>query len=530
MGAFEETKGKVKEKVGEWTDNPDLEREGEAQKDKGEAEREATQGQGQGQGPRGRGRGARGPPGSRRARRSSRRLARTAREAGHRARPRRREPARGARRSAGGAGDGADQVGEVDVVDDAGDATVARVPARPRPGATTIDVEGRAEVVDPDVAPRSPRCTRRSRSRRRPRSPGNGAPGVERYRSRRSPRRRGAGRSRPSGTVAGSRASPMRRSGTRPHWPTASGASSAVDRSTGAVVVEPSATPSPSRRRHRRSRRRERRPRRRRRPGDGALVVRRQEAGEVLEEEEEGDHERQEPDEVGRPLEAAAPTTDEPRRPPDERRTPPPRRSPATPRTGRRRGRRVAFEGDRSRPRPGVFGDRRVAGNGGTGCPTSTAPMMMRCRAEYFGWHDVSVSVSSIVAGSPSKSQWSVLSTSTWLGDTISVGWTRYVNVPCTVVMVISSPGASWSTLAERRAVRGAVPGDGSVARLARQRGRGVVAGAVLEVGDRHALDEGPVDADPRDHDLADGSAGLGSERLRQRVDGARRRRGAWSW
>ena len=43
MGAFEEAKGKVKEKVGEWTDNPELVREGEAQDDKGEAEREATQ-------------------------------------------------------------------------------------------------------------------------------------------------------------------------------------------------------------------------------------------------------------------------------------------------------------------------------------------------------------------------------------------------------------------------------------------------------------------------------------------------------
>ncbi len=43
MGAFEEVKGKVKEKVGEWTDNPELEREGEAQADKGEAEREATE-------------------------------------------------------------------------------------------------------------------------------------------------------------------------------------------------------------------------------------------------------------------------------------------------------------------------------------------------------------------------------------------------------------------------------------------------------------------------------------------------------
>ena len=72
MGAFEEAKGKVKEKVGEWTDNPDLDREGEAQKDKGEAEREAEPGQGQGQGARGRGRGARGPPGSRRARQVSR--------------------------------------------------------------------------------------------------------------------------------------------------------------------------------------------------------------------------------------------------------------------------------------------------------------------------------------------------------------------------------------------------------------------------------------------------------------------------
>lgn len=43
MGVFEEAKGKVKEAVGDLTDNPDLEREGEAQKDKGEAERKATQ-------------------------------------------------------------------------------------------------------------------------------------------------------------------------------------------------------------------------------------------------------------------------------------------------------------------------------------------------------------------------------------------------------------------------------------------------------------------------------------------------------
>lgn len=42
MGAVEEAKGKVKEKVGEWTDNPDLVREGQAQEDKGEAETEAT--------------------------------------------------------------------------------------------------------------------------------------------------------------------------------------------------------------------------------------------------------------------------------------------------------------------------------------------------------------------------------------------------------------------------------------------------------------------------------------------------------
>ena len=43
MGVFEEAKGKIKEAVGDLTDNPDLEREGEAQKDKGEAEREATE-------------------------------------------------------------------------------------------------------------------------------------------------------------------------------------------------------------------------------------------------------------------------------------------------------------------------------------------------------------------------------------------------------------------------------------------------------------------------------------------------------
>ena len=43
MGVFEEVKGKVKEAVGDVTNNPDLQREGEAQKKKGEAEREATE-------------------------------------------------------------------------------------------------------------------------------------------------------------------------------------------------------------------------------------------------------------------------------------------------------------------------------------------------------------------------------------------------------------------------------------------------------------------------------------------------------
>lgn len=43
MGVFEEAKGKVKEVVGDVTDNPDLQREGQAQKEKGEAEREATE-------------------------------------------------------------------------------------------------------------------------------------------------------------------------------------------------------------------------------------------------------------------------------------------------------------------------------------------------------------------------------------------------------------------------------------------------------------------------------------------------------
>ena len=43
MGVFEEAKGKVKEVVGDITNNPELEREGEAQKNKGEAEHEATE-------------------------------------------------------------------------------------------------------------------------------------------------------------------------------------------------------------------------------------------------------------------------------------------------------------------------------------------------------------------------------------------------------------------------------------------------------------------------------------------------------
>ena len=43
MGAFEEAKGKIKQAVGDVTDNPDLQREGHAQEEKGEAEREATQ-------------------------------------------------------------------------------------------------------------------------------------------------------------------------------------------------------------------------------------------------------------------------------------------------------------------------------------------------------------------------------------------------------------------------------------------------------------------------------------------------------
>ena len=43
MGAFEEVKGMVKQKVGGVTDNAELEQEGKAQKEKGEAEREADQ-------------------------------------------------------------------------------------------------------------------------------------------------------------------------------------------------------------------------------------------------------------------------------------------------------------------------------------------------------------------------------------------------------------------------------------------------------------------------------------------------------
>ena len=59
------------------------------------------------------------------------------------------------------------------------------------------------------------------------------------------------------------------------------------------------------------------------------------------------------------------------------------------------------------------------------GSPTSSAAMMIRWRAEYFGWHAVSVRTFSTVAGSPSKSQWSDWRTSTWDGDTISVWRTR---------------------------------------------------------------------------------------------------------
>jgi uncharacterized protein YjbJ (UPF0337 family) len=43
MGVFEAAKGKVKEAVGDVTNNPDLQREGQAQEEKGQAEREATQ-------------------------------------------------------------------------------------------------------------------------------------------------------------------------------------------------------------------------------------------------------------------------------------------------------------------------------------------------------------------------------------------------------------------------------------------------------------------------------------------------------
>lgn len=43
MGVFEEAKGKVKQAVGDLTDQPNLRREGEAQESKGESEREAQE-------------------------------------------------------------------------------------------------------------------------------------------------------------------------------------------------------------------------------------------------------------------------------------------------------------------------------------------------------------------------------------------------------------------------------------------------------------------------------------------------------
>jgi uncharacterized protein YjbJ (UPF0337 family) len=42
MGILEEGKGKIKQAVGDLTDNDDLKREGKAQRARGEAEREAT--------------------------------------------------------------------------------------------------------------------------------------------------------------------------------------------------------------------------------------------------------------------------------------------------------------------------------------------------------------------------------------------------------------------------------------------------------------------------------------------------------
>lgn len=41
MGGFEELKGRVKETIGDVTNDADLEKEGEAQKEKGKAQREA---------------------------------------------------------------------------------------------------------------------------------------------------------------------------------------------------------------------------------------------------------------------------------------------------------------------------------------------------------------------------------------------------------------------------------------------------------------------------------------------------------
>ena len=43
MGAFEETKGKLKQAAGDITENPELQREGAAQQDKAEAAQDAQQ-------------------------------------------------------------------------------------------------------------------------------------------------------------------------------------------------------------------------------------------------------------------------------------------------------------------------------------------------------------------------------------------------------------------------------------------------------------------------------------------------------
>ncbi len=99
---------------------------------------------------------------------------------------------------------------------------------------------------------------------------------------------------------------------------------------------------------------------------------------------------------------------------------------------------------------------------------------------------------------------------------------------------MISSPGCDLVDVVERLTVRGAVPGDGGVAELAGQRGVGVVAGTLLQVGLLDTRDDVVVDADGRDLEPGDHVALLERRQVlrlrRYRRRGRRRRVRTRAW